>query len=85
MSAGIDAGQQLQRLWWMHKATKTDITKHNTARRINVAKDKLLGKGHYADLEQLLPDDVTVEQCHSAVLRAYDMVKEGVGSFDLIY
>lgn len=64
----------------MHKATKTDITKHNTARRINVAKDKLLGKGHNADLEQLLPD-VTVEQCHSAVLRAYDMVKEGVGKF----
>lgn len=62
MSAVLEAGQQLQWLWRMHKVTKIDFTRHNIVRRINADKFKLLCKGHYADLEeQILPDDVTVE------------------------
>ena len=49
MSAVLEAGQQLQwLLWCRHEATK--VEQHNIARGINVAKDQLLGEGHYANL-----------------------------------
>ena len=71
MSAVLEAGQQFQwLLWCRHEATK--VEQHNIARGINVAKDQLLGEGHYANLqEQIQCDDIVIKECHIAALRAW--------------
>lgn len=44
---------------------------------MNTAKDELLGKGWYSDIEEQIQfGDTTMEQCHLVALRAWDKVEE---------
>lgn len=44
---------------------------------MNTAKDELLGKGWYSDIEEQIQfGDTTMEQCHLVALRAWDKVGE---------
>lgn len=41
--------------------------------RVNIVRDQLLGENEYSELQiQILFDDVTLEQCHTVGLNAWE-------------
>lgn len=74
----LEAAPQLQwKTWWRLKKKKTRVIKKNRARGIEISKNKLLSKGHYADLQrQSTSEDHTLALCHIVALNAWDQVEE---------
>ena len=53
------------------------MKQHNRPGRVNIPKGQLQGEGEYAELQlQILFDDLTLDQCLTVALNAWDKVEQ---------